>query len=154
MGSDYLNCPMCGFGFSREDTLCGHGCPLGAMCRLVQCPSCKYEFPETTPAVTWVQRLLRKLPERAKLPDGVVTAADLKPGEEATLICLGDTTSKRHRTLTVFGLVPGARIRLIQRQPACVVKVGETELALDPEIARDVLVAREDLMPASDAATV
>ena len=54
----------------------------------------------------------------------------------------------------MFGLVPGARIRLIQRQPACVVKVGETELALDPEIARDVLVAREDLMPASDAATV
>jgi len=124
------------------------------MCRLVQCPGCKYEFPETTPAVTWVQRLLRKLPERAKLPAGVVTAADLKPGEAATLVCLGDTTSKRHRTLTVFGLVPGARIRLIQRQPACVVRVGETELALDPEIARDVLVARDDLVPASEAATV
>jgi Fe2+ transport system protein FeoA len=40
----------------------------------------------------------------------------------------------------VFGLGPDAEITLVQRQPACVIRIGETELALDPDIARDILV--------------
>jgi Fe2+ transport system protein FeoA len=40
--------------------------------------------------------------------------------------------------------VPGAEVTLIQRRPACVVKIGETELALDPEIAADLLVRPAD----------
>ncbi len=59
----------------------------------------------------------------------------------------GSTTSPRHQRLAVFGMVPGARITVIQQRPACVVKVDETELALDPEIARDILVH-----PAAEAA--
>jgi Fe2+ transport system protein FeoA len=36
--------------------------------------------------------------------------------------------------------VPGAELRIVQQQPACVIRVGETELALDREIAREILV--------------
>jgi DtxR family Mn-dependent transcriptional regulator/ferrous iron transport protein A len=74
------------------------------------------------------------------LPEGVRTAGELAPGERATVLCLGPTATDRHRTLTVFGLGPGAQIAVIQQQPACVIQVGETELALDGEIARDILV--------------
>jgi Fe2+ transport system protein FeoA len=138
---------MCGFEFERQDTLCAHGCPLGSLCRLVRCPSCAYEFPETPAAVSLVRRIFqrrRRLPVapegKAELPENVVTAQELKPGQRAKVLCLGATATERHRTLTVFGMVPGAEITLVQRQPACVLRVGETELAVDPEIAREILV--------------
>jgi DtxR family Mn-dependent transcriptional regulator len=49
-------------------------------------------------------------------------------------------TSDRHNSLAVFGVVPGAEITLLQQQPACVVQIGETQLALDPEIAESILL--------------
>jgi Fe2+ transport system protein FeoA len=146
MAGDYLTCPMCGFEFARGDTLCAHGCPLGSMCRLVRCPSCKYEFPETPAAVGLFRRIFvrrRALPVaggETHLPETVRAASDLRPGQRATVLCVGSTASDRHRTLTVFGVVPGAELRIVQQQPACVIRVGETELALDREIAREILV--------------
>lgn len=132
---------MCGFEFERTDTLCAHGCPLGALCHLVRCPGCEYEFPETPPTVSFVKRIFRRrLPLVTGLPPGVRTASDLKAGQRARVLCLGSTVTDRHRTLTVYGLGPDAEITLVQRQPACVIRIGETELALDPEIARDILV--------------
>ncbi|MEJ2481945.1 MAG: FeoA family protein [Gemmatimonadota bacterium] len=74
------------------------------------------------------------------LPETVRAASDLSAGQRATVLCVGSTASDRHRTLTVFGVVPGADIRIVQQQPACVIRVGETELALDREIAREILV--------------
>lgn len=153
MAGDYLTCPMCGFEFARGDTLCAHGCPLGSMCRLVRCPSCQYEFPETPAAVGLFRRLFtrrRSLPlaeQQATLPENVRAASDLRPGQRATVLCLGPTATERHRTLTVFGVVPGAGVTLVQKQPACVIKVGETELALDREIAREILVEPESEDP-------
>jgi DtxR family Mn-dependent transcriptional regulator len=41
-----------------------------------------------------------------------------------------------------LGLVPGARLRLQQETPAVVVAIGETTVALDPEIADEVYVRR------------
>ena len=141
MAIDYLTCPMCGFEFERTDTLCAHGCPLGALCHLIRCPACEYEFPETPPAVSFVKRLFRRrLPTVTGLPPGVRTAAELRPGQKANVLCLGSTVTDRHRTLTVYGLGPGAEITLVQQQPACVIQIGETELALDLDIARDILV--------------
>jgi Fe2+ transport system protein FeoA len=149
MAIEYLTCPMCGFEFERTDTLCAHGCPLGALCHLVRCPGCEYEFPETPPTVSFVKRILRKrLPVVTGLPPGVRTASDLRTGQRARVLCLGSTVTERHRTLTVYGLGPEAEITLVQRQPACVIRIGETELALDPEIARDILVEPlEDTKP-------
>lgn len=150
MAGDYLTCPMCGFEFARGDTLCAHGCPLGSMCRLVRCPSCKYEFPETPAAVGLFRRIFvrkRSLPVAANethLPETVRAASELRPGQRATVLCVGSNASDRHRTLTVFGVVPGAAIRVVQQQPACVIRVGETELALDREIAREILVEPAD----------
>ena len=141
MAVEYLTCPMCGFEFERTDTLCAHGCPLGALCHLVRCPACEYEFPETPPTVSFIRRIFRRrLPTVVGLPPGVRTAAELKAGQRARILCLGSTVTDRHRALTVYGLAPDAEITLVQRQPACVIRIGETELALDLEIARDILV--------------
>ncbi len=146
MVAQYLTCPFCGFEFEKNDTLCAHGCPLGALCHLIRCPACEYEFPETPPAVSFVKRLFRRrLPTVTGLPPGVRTAAELRPGQKAKVLCLGSTVTDRHRTLTVYGLGSGAEITLVQQQPACVIQIGETELALDLDIARDILVQPLDV---------
>jgi len=139
MAPEYLTCPFCGFEFDKNDTLCRHGCPLGATCGLSRCPNCQYEFTKSPPTVTWLQGLFRRK-TAADLPDRARSVRDLRRGERAHVLCLGGGTPAKQNTLSVFGLVPGAEIELLQHYPSCVVRVGETELALDTEIARGILV--------------
>ena len=142
MASRYLTCPLCGFEFDRTDTLCAHGCPLGSMCNLVRCPSCHYEFAETYPKVSWLRRLLSRQPTPVTdhLPEQVQPASELPFGTEAEVMCVGGAGNGREDRLAVFGLAPGALITVIQQRPSCVLKIDETELALDPEIAAQILV--------------
>jgi Fe2+ transport system protein FeoA len=42
--------------------------------------------------------------------------------------------------LSSLGLVPGAVVQLQQRNPAAIVRIGETTVALDSEIADGILV--------------
>jgi Fe2+ transport system protein FeoA len=58
------------------------------------------------------------------------------------VLCLGAGTATWHNNLAVFGLVPGAEVEVVQQRPAPVVRVGETELALDAAIAREIMVER------------
>ena len=136
----WIGCPMCGFEFDRSDTICQHGCPLGAFCNLVSCPNCSYEFPDRPQRTSWLWRLLRRKDPDPLYPEGVLPASRLRPGETAEVVCLGSSASPRYSALTIYGLEPGAEITLVQRQPSCVIRVDETELALDTEIADEILV--------------
>jgi len=137
----YLSCPLCGFEFERVDTLCAHGCPLGGSCNFVRCPSCQYEFPPELRRISWLTRLFGKAAkEKPRLPEGIRPLKELVRGERARVVCLGRDNGSRHNNLAVFGLTPEAEITLVQHLPSCVVQVGETELALDPEIADEILV--------------
>lgn len=149
MAGDYLTCPFCGFEFAKQDTLCHHGCPLGATCRLNRCPNCQYEFAEQPKTVSWLRGLFgRRRETPLELPENVVTVRDLRAAERARVICLGGGSAIRHNNLAVFGVVPGAEITLVQQRPAPVLRVGETELAVDPAIAREILVERLEPEPA------
>ncbi|UCG75669.1 MAG: ferrous iron transport protein A [Gemmatimonadota bacterium] len=139
-GSVWVSCPMCGYEFDREDTLCGHGCPLGSLCNLVRCSNCGYEFPDAPRRRSWLRRLLSREAKPSRLPPDVRSVSALEPGETASVVCMGERKGSRYGTLSAFGLVAGAEVMLIQRRPSCVVKIGETELALDPEIAEELLV--------------
>ncbi len=135
-------CPLCGLEFFEEDSLCHHGCPLSPVCNLTRCPSCDYEFPAEPRAVSWLRRLFsrnRGVCQHETSP-GVATLHDLKSGERARVLGLVSRKASRKNALAVFGLVPGTDVSLIERRPAYVVRVGETELALDPEIAREILI--------------
>ena len=61
-------------------------------------------------------------------------------GEHATVAFLTPSFHKRFDRLTAFGMIPGSELTLHQRKPAYVVRLGETELALDPEIADEIYV--------------
>lgn len=144
MAGTFLTCPLCGFAFERTDALCHHGCPLGSACHLARCPACEYEFPETLPAGSWFRKLFAK--KEAEVPpipaDGLLTVRDLKGGDLAEVLCLGGESSLRRNNLAVFGLVPGCEIRVIQRSPSYVIGVGETILALEADVAGDIVVRR------------
>lgn len=135
---------MCGFEFDRSETRCEHGCPLGAYCNLVSCPNCDYEFPDRPHRTSWLWKLLRKKDPDPLFPHGVKPASDLPAGEAAEIVCLGATRGSRFNALTVYGLEPGAKITIIQQHPSCVIRIDETELALDRDIARDILVRTAD----------
>jgi Fe2+ transport system protein FeoA len=145
MADRYLTCPFCGLEFEPDDTLCRHGCPLDNVCTLVQCPGCEYEFPEKPRTFTWLQRVFRRRSDgRPKLPEEVLTVRNLRSGERAEVLCLAGGSPSRHNTLAVFGLVPGTEITLVQRHPSYVIRIGETELALDSDIAQGIVVKRPD----------
>jgi len=68
--------------------------------------------------------------------------AELNEGEEAELIRLACEKSSRRNTLAIYGLIPGCKLVLQQKRPSFVLRVGETELALEAEIAREIFVKR------------
>ncbi len=146
MDDELLICPFCGYEFYDEDSLCHHGCPLSSVCRLHRCPSCEYEFPDKPPVFSWLRRFFGGGAEAGRdlclheSGESVLTVGDLRGGDRARVLRLAGEKASRKNTLAVFGLVPGSEIELVERQPAFVVRVGETELALDADIAREILI--------------
>jgi Fe2+ transport system protein FeoA len=55
----------------------------------------------------------------------------------------------RCNSLAAFGLVPGCEIRVIQRYPSSVIGVGETVLALEPDVAGEIVVRLRETAPVS-----
>ena len=62
------------------------------------------------------------------------------PGEQGLRELAG--TVARRNALAVYGLVPGCHLVLQQKSPSFVIRVGETELALEGSIAREIFVKR------------
>jgi Fe2+ transport system protein FeoA len=141
MAGELLTCPLCGFEFERADALCHHGCPLATTCSLARCPACEYEFPERRPALGWLARRRDRRPRLPAPAAGPLTVRELAGGERAEIVALAGGTARRSN-LAVFGVAPGSEITLVQRQPSYVVQVGETLLALDAEVAADIVVRR------------
>ena len=46
--------------------------------------------------------------------------------------------------LAALGVIPGSELRLHQRSPSYVIEIGETTIALDPEIAGEIYVKPVD----------
>lgn len=137
----FLHCPLCGFEFEKQDTVCAHGCPLGRFCKLIRCPNCQYEFPDRPASLGWLQRLFHR-PSPAVARRGAIPLPELNEGEAGELVCLNCEHPSRRNSLAVYGLVPGSRVVLQQKRPAFVVRVGETELAFEADIACEILVKR------------
>lgn len=102
-------------------------------------------------------RMLRTLVERglARIEGDVVSptpkgrdlvSRDLHPlsrlvvGTWGRVVCIRTTDAGRLSKLSALGVVPGAWIRMLQKRPAAVVQVSETRIALDLDIATEILV--------------
>jgi len=68
--------------------------------------------------------------------------AELQAGESGTIAHIATREHERMDRLTSLGIFPGDEIRVHQTRPSFIVQVGETNLALDPAVARDIRVRR------------
>jgi DtxR family Mn-dependent transcriptional regulator len=61
-------------------------------------------------------------------------------GATGRIVFIAPKFHDRMDRLAALGVIPGSEIRLHQRSPSFVIEVGETTVALDPEIAREIYV--------------
>jgi DtxR family Mn-dependent transcriptional regulator len=70
----------------------------------------------------------------------VVPLHRLKPGQRAQIVELKSESAARLDRLGALGLMPGAWVVVQQRNPALVLRVGETEISVDRSVAEEILV--------------
>ena len=139
-----MRCDMCGYEFDATGLACHTSCPLGSQCMVICCPHCGYSTvnPARSRLLTWVERWIKRPTPSAPPPRATdrLSLLDLAPGQEGRVVALGESEPEQMMHLSDYGLMLGAPVRLCQRRPTPIIQVGETELALDAVLARDVYV--------------
>ncbi|MDI7261274.1 MAG: iron dependent repressor, metal binding and dimerization domain protein [Thermodesulfobacteriota bacterium] len=72
----------------------------------------------------------------------VIPLEELGLGEEGRIVFIAPKSHQRLDRLSTLGLVPGSIVRMHQKNPSHVLQIGETTLALDREIVRDIYVKK------------
>ncbi len=72
----------------------------------------------------------------------IVRLSDLGPGDVAKVVFITFTRSKHLDKLDTIGLTPGAMVKLHQRRPSFILDLGETQIAIDQEIAQEIFVKK------------
>ncbi len=75
-----------------------------------------------------------------------LTIADLAPGMEAKVISLQAVQEVRRERLLAYGVAPGRTIQVLQRSPATILKVDQTELAIENDVASRITVTEPNRM--------
>lgn len=99
-------------------------------------------FPSSRPGPTLVE-------PQAPTPRETVPLSHVLPGGEVQIVALREMAGPRASRLAAFGLVPGSRVEVLQRRPAPVLRVGETEIALSLDILEHIEVAPPEPATAS-----
>ena len=121
--------------------------------------ACSFEHNLTSGITDSICTLLghpTQCPHRRPIPEGaccrqardsvesvVAPLPMLHLGERGTVAYLSAANLNRIKKLYAFGIVPGAGVELIQRSPAFVLKVEETQVALEKSVAQDIFVRRQ-----------
>ncbi len=79
---------------------------------------------------------------RTSIESQVVPLTSLAAGERARIVYVRPRNHQRLHRLTSLGLTPGVELVLHRRRPAFCLRYEETELALDRDVAEDILVSR------------
>jgi Fe2+ transport system protein FeoA len=127
-----MKCTFCGhvFDATAANSACGH-CLLNKSCDLVRCPHCGSEMvgegPQKVQAV-----------EEVSLP-----LTELEPDREAVVTHLATRDRLVLRKMIAMGVLPGAKIILLQRSPSFVFGIGHDRFTVDRELASLVHVKKE-----------
>lgn len=71
---------------------------------------------------------------------GSVRLTTLSRGARGSVSCLEEPWTKEAAKLAALGVLPGVRLRVVQRSPAWVLRMGRTEIALDDLLASRIRV--------------
>lgn len=75
----------------------------------------------------------------------VLNTTELAPGERGRVVFIAPRHHDRLNRLSSLGLVPGAIVKLHQKQPTYVLDIGETSIAIDHEIAKEIFVKKVEI---------
>ncbi|MBF0424769.1 MAG: metal-dependent transcriptional regulator [Magnetococcales bacterium] len=129
---------------------------LGKNARDTEKAACEYEHvlaPELETAICTLLGHPRTCPHGSTIPEGecclesrqsvettVISLNHLRVDANARIVHLSCTDETRMNRLLSMGFVPGTEVRLLQRHPALVVKLGDSQVALEEGIALDIRV--------------
>lgn len=72
----------------------------------------------------------------------VIPLEELGLGEKGRIVFIHPRSHQRLDRLSSLGIVPGSVLRMHQKNPSYVLQIGETTLALDRDIVKDIYVKR------------
>ncbi len=138
-----MKCSLCGYAFDETALVCHASCPMADHCAIICCPNCGYQTVDESKSrlAGWMQHLWHRLFHHPPYPEGILPLTDLSPGESGRIARVRSRDPARLSKLSAYGLTPGSVVRVQQRTPAYVVWIGETQVSLDEEVARDIWLA-------------
>jgi DtxR family Mn-dependent transcriptional regulator len=120
--------------------------------------ACKFEHilsPEVTDSVCTLLGHPPNAPDGKPIPRGkcctmfrqelkplVAPLADLVPGERAKIVFITPESHSRLDRLSAMGVVPGSVVKLHQKKPSYVIELGETMIAVDKDITKEIFVKK------------
>ncbi len=149
-----ITCSFCGYEFDEKETVksCS-SCPMNKNCGKIKCPNCNFENPKPLKWLSAVGGWLKMASHHPghgtigfspkadnQKPLASVNLTELKPGQQGKVIKINLSGHDDVKKLTVFGIIPGEDLFLIQKFPSYVIKIGNTQIALDKHIASNIEV--------------
>lgn len=74
----------------------------------------------------------------------ITRLSNIEPGTEVKIVFIVPSDKSSVAKLSSMGIIPGARIKLLQKKPTIVLQIEETVIAIDQEIADGILVRKPD----------
>ena len=81
--------------------------------------------------------------ERKLIEPLVIPLNEVKVGEGGRIVFITPRTKKRLNRLASYGVIPGSDLTLHQRFPSYVIRIDQTDVALETEIAKEIFVRVE-----------
>ncbi|MEW5960726.1 MAG: FeoA family protein [Chloroflexota bacterium] len=146
-----MQCQLCGYEFNPTGMVCHAECPLGSHCNLVCCPNCGYQVVDESKSTLagLLRRIWPSLGQSNKPPrprkfdrsgEPLVPLTHVPAGKTVEVCDTGEMPAHRLTKLSIFGLVPGRQVEVLQRRPAPVIRIDETELTLSEDILDQIWV--------------
>jgi DtxR family Mn-dependent transcriptional regulator len=77
---------------------------------------------------------------RTEIQPLVTRLSDASLGTPVRIVFITPKSRKRLDKLSALGIVPGSRLRLLQRNPSFVIQIGQTTVAVDRDITDEIYV--------------
>lgn len=129
---------------------------LGMHPRETERGACEFEHiiaPEIADSICTLLGHPRECPHGLKIPEGkcckgeyetvgsaIVSLDKVQPGEEVKVSYINTLSNSRMHKLSNFGIIPGATIKMHQRYPSFVIQCGNTQVAMEEDVAKEVHV--------------
>ena len=129
---------------------------LGMESRDIETGACEFEHilaPELVESICTLLGHPRECPHGAKIPEGeccrqarktissaVIPVSEVKIGEEVKVAYINTRSNSRMHKLSHFGIVPGTFVSVHQRYPSFVIKCGNSQIALEEEIVKEIYI--------------